>query len=198
MEEFLPDGLEPLLAEMAERLIGQGAERDVEVLMSARAHLILALNPGPGQGQAQGSGERYCLCLSVPPRVHERLGGQRGAMEARLLVQARQLLPEPARARLQQVAIAPALVARRDWRERMRALMQGGQARVAPVQGPGPGRAPAKERVTKERIVIEVRPDVEEGPAPGAGAGSGRVAPPPRPKEGPAPVKERYRTLKLK
>lgn len=191
-----PDGLEALLSEMAERLIGEGAEREVELLMSARAQVMPVPAPAQGQGgQGQGAAERCCLCLSVPPLIYERLGGRRGAMEERLLRQARRLLPEPVRARLQQVSIAQALVARRDWRERMRTLMAGGGR---PAAGPAaaPRRAPAaKERVTKERIVIEVRPDVDP---PSVSSREGRVAPPARQREEPAPVKERYRTLKLK
>lgn len=182
MDELFPEGLEPLLATLAERLMGEGAELEVELLTAARASLLHARTD-------PALGDQYCLCLTVPPALFERAARTQDAVEARLLGGARRLLPRPMRAKLHQVALAAALVKRRDWRRRGQEWIEG------PVRkGRLLARPPAEREAPRvwARVTVEVGRSLEEARAEERGE-QRRTAP----KEPEPPAKERYKWTRI-
>jgi hypothetical protein len=153
-DELFPGGLEPLLSAMAQRFAAEWAEREVEVLTSARASLL------PLRTDAR-RGELLCLSLQAPPRLYQRLArGGTEALERNLLSCARGLLPRALSDKLEAVTIGPLLSAERDWREQLR---ERREQRSAPRRAaPAPHRRPPLP--PPPSVEIEVRPEARLAP----------------------------------
>lgn len=188
---LFPDGpgaLEPLLANLAVRLLGEGAEREVELLAAADAQL-LHTRDDPKKG------DQYCLCLVVPERLFARAAPRQATIEERLLEGARSFLPAALRGQLHAVSLAPRLLVEPSWRERARAWATG--ARTPPsglpasrAAGPPPV---ARSAAPTPRATVAIGGTPDPPPPPERT----RVCAPPRPKEAPLPIGERYKWTRI-
>lgn len=182
--EIFPDGPDPLLATLAQRFIRDGATREVEILTSARGAIVSVRNDPQ-------LGELYCLCLTIPQELYDRLRSTQAAIEDRFLQRARRLLPRPVRPRLLQVALSPRLRADRHWRSDARLWLQGPTPQRVEAAEDAPGAAREATRRSRVGIANEVDPGVEVGDL-NRGA---RERPAVR--ERPEPAVRRYKSVRI-
>ncbi len=154
-EGIFPDGLEPLLATLAEHFAQEGATREVAIVSSGKASLVHLRNDPV-------AGDIFCICIRIPPALHQQLSKRLSAYEDRLLYRAQRLLPRHIQHKVEKISLAPALSAGKGWRNEARTWLSltekvgKGDLRTAPALTPAKRRMP---RTAQEVEVCSSIPD---------------------------------------
>ncbi len=157
IEGIFPDGLEPLLATLAEHFADEGAAREVAIVSTGKASLVHLRNDPV-------AGDLFCICIRIPPALHQQLGKQLGAYEDRLLYRAQRLMPRHIKHKLEKVSLAPALSAGRTWRNEARAWLSVTEKVAKGDTRRAPAPLPAKRKNPEKTGTVEIRANIVTNP----------------------------------
>ena len=158
VEGIFPEGLEPLLATLAEQFVDEGSTREVDIVSNGKATLVQSRSD-------PDHGDLYCICIHIPPALHKQLGKRLASYEDRLLFRTQRLLPRHVMHKLEKVSLAPALTAGRGWRKEARTWLSlteklaKGDTRKAPDPPASKRQAPrtAQEVDVRANLLSEAR-----------------------------------------